>query len=479
MTNKPALLWLREDLRFDDNPAMRAAAESGRPVICVYILDDDTPGDQKMGAAQRWWLHHSLTAFKDDLKTRDGKLVLRRADPRAIIPALVEETGAEAVFWNRRYMPWQTEVDSDIKAGLKDDDIEVTTCNGRLLYEPWEIKTKSGDPYRVFTPFWKSMQAMGDVRDALPRVDALKAPSKTPSTDRLSDWDLLPTKPDWAKGFGPVWTPGEKAARARLRNWLKGAAADYADLRNRPDRDGTSRLSPHLHFGEISPVTVWHAVKEAIDKGTVPHKQGDTYLSEIAWREFSYELIYNNPKMFDEPLQEKFANFEWHKDKNALEAWQQGKTGYPIVDAGMRQLWTEGWMHNRVRMIVGSFLIKDLGIDWREGMAWFWDTLVDADPANNTAQWQWVAGCGADAQPFFRIFNPTSQAEKFDPEGDYIRKYVPELKDLPKKYIHAPEKAPDEVLEKAGITLGDTYPEPIVDHAKQREEALSRYNDIK
>ncbi|MEM9232967.1 MAG: deoxyribodipyrimidine photo-lyase [Pseudomonadota bacterium] len=479
MSENSVLLWLREDLRFDDNPALRAAVETGQPVTCLFVLDDEAPGEMKMGGAQRWWLHHSLQAFSDDLETRGGKLVLRRGEARTIVPRLAEDIGATAVFWNRRYMQWQTEVDSDIKQALKDAGCEAKSFNGRLLYEPWEIETKTGTPYRVFTPYWKSIQAREDVRDALPRVDKVTAPANTPSSDRLVDWSLLPTNPDWSTGFDPVWTPGEKGARARLREWLEEDAAEYDDLRNRPDLNRTSRLSPHMHFGEISPVTVWHEVKHLIDKGKIPQDQGKSYLSEIVWREFSYHLLYYQPQMVEKPLLEKFEDFKWNTDKKALKAWQRGLTGYPIVDAGMRQLWQEGWMHNRVRMIVGSFLVKDLLLDWRDGMAWFWDTLLDADPASNTAGWQWIAGCGADAAPFFRVFNPTSQGEKFDPEGEYVRKYVPELAALPKKHIHEPSSAPPLILREADVTLGEDYPDPIVNHKERREEALNRYQAIK
>ena len=479
MSTSPVLLWLRNDLRFDDNPAMRAAAETGAPVVCLFILDDDTPGKMAMGAAQRWWLYHSLTAFREDLETRGGALVLRRGDPRQIVPALAKEMGASHAFWNRRYMAWQMEIDKEIKETLTEDGREVKSFNGQLLYEPWEIETKTGGPYRVYTPYWKALQAKGEICAALPRIDKLEAPSELPPSDDLENWDLLPSKPDWATGFGPVWSPGEKGARARLREWLKEDAPRYDDLRNRPDLDRTSRLSPHLHFGEISPVTIWHAVRHAMDAGNIPGKQGQSYLSEIAWREFSYHLLYYNPSMTTDPLNEKFSGFKWNTDDETLRAWQKGQTGYPIVDAGMRQLWQTGWMHNRVRMIVGSFLVKDLLLDWREGMAWFWDTLVDADPANNTASWQWIAGCGADAAPFFRVFNPTTQGEKFDPEGDYVRTYVPELKDLPAKYIHSPADAPDSVLKDAGVEIGQTYPAPIVEHKTRREEALARYGAIK
>ncbi|ADM09895.1 blue light photoreceptor cryptochrome [Parvularcula bermudensis HTCC2503] len=475
----PVILWLREDLRFDDNPAMREAAASGAPVLCLYVLDDATAGDFAMGAAQRWWLHHSLCAFKEDLETRGGALILRRGKETEIVPALAKEIKASHVFWNRRYMKWQTDPDTEIKSALQDMGIKGISCNGRLLYEPWEIETKSGDPYKVYTPYWKSLQQKEGPRAALPRTDKLNAPPSLPSTDRLDDWNLLPRSPNWAEGFEPVWTPGEKGARARLRAWLDTDAASYDDCRNRPDQDRTSRLSPHLHFGEISPVVLWHSVSDAMEAGDIPKDQGTSFLSEIAWREFSYQLLYYHPTMRDQPLMEKFTDFEWDTDKKALNAWQRGRTGYPIVDAGMRQLWTEGWMHNRVRMIVGSFLVKDLLLDWRDGMRWFWDCLVDADPANNTASWQWIAGCGADAAPFFRIFNPTTQSEKFDPDGAYIRRYVPELRDLPTRFIHEPRKASTAILKDAGIVLGETYPDPIVDHSDRRKQALSRYEAIK
>lgn len=479
MPNDPALLWLRNDLRFDDNPAMRAAQASGRPVVCLYVLDDDAPGELALGSAQRWWLHHSLAAFQSDLTTRGGALVLRRGQAKDIVPEVAHSIGAAEVFWTRRYMEWQVDVDKALKQALDEAGHKVTTCNGSLLFEPWEIKTKSGDPYRVFTPFWRNLKTH-DVRESLPRTDKLEAPSDLPASDSLDDWNLRPEDPNWAEGFEPVWTPGEKGARTRMRDFLDShGAKEYDNLRNRPDKDSTSRMSPHLHLGEISPVTVWYAMKDAIAAGTVPGSHGDSFLSEIAWREFSYVLLYFNPAMTDEPLMGKFKEFEWNTDKQALKAWQRGTTGYPIVDAGMRQLWREGWMHNRVRMIVGSFLVKDLLIHWREGMMWFWDCLVDADPASNTAGWQWIAGCGADAAPFFRVFNPTSQGEKFDPEGDYVRKYVPELQDMPKKHIHEPAAAPREILKSAGVQLGDSYPRPIVNHKERREEALQRYDAVK
>ncbi|NNU16392.1 deoxyribodipyrimidine photo-lyase [Parvularcula sp. ZS-1/3] len=478
MSNKPSLVWLREDLRFDDNPALREAADRDAPTAILYILDDETPGDFKLGGAQRWWLHYSLKALVEDVDKFGGTLILRRGDASELLPEVAKEIGAGAIFWNRRYMSWQIEQDKALKEALT-DDYEVKSFNGRLLNEPWEICTKSGGPYKVYTPYWKQVQQR-DVRDPLPKVQKLDVLSDSPKSDKLEDWDLLPTKPDWAEGFGPVWTPGERGARKRWLAWLKTEGAEnYGEQRNRPDCDNTSRMAPHIHFGEISAVTMYREMQDKIAEREIPSDAGQTFLSEIAWREFSYNLVFHFPKMFEKPLMEKFEAFNWNDDDDAFTAWTKGQTGYPIVDAGMRQLWTEGHMHNRVRMIVGSFLVKDLLVDWRRGMDWFWDTLVCADPASNTASWQWVAGCGADASPFFRVFNPVSQGEKFDPNGDYVRRHVPELKDMPKKHIHAPWDAPRDVLAKAGVKLGETYPKPIVDHGERRKEALARYQDIK
>ncbi|MEM9422135.1 MAG: deoxyribodipyrimidine photo-lyase [Pseudomonadota bacterium] len=480
MAEKPTILWLRQDLRFHDNPAMRAAADNGGPVLCLYVLDEETPGEWTLGGAQRWWLHHSLSAFAADLERRGGKLIFRRGNPVDIVPQLADDIGAEAVHWTRRYAKWQVEVDIQVKDALKAHGVHTESHNGSLLYEPWEIATKTGGTYRVYSPYWKQIQARDDVRPALPCVDKLRAPAILPPSDKLSDWSLLPTKPNWASGFGDDWTPGEKGARDRWRSWLKtDDAKAYGELRNRPDKEGTSRLSPHLHFGEISIVNLWHEMREAMAAGTFPQKDGKVYLSELVWREFSHQLTFHQPNMEERPLMEKFIHFQWDNNPELLKAWQRGQTGYPIVDAGMRQLWQTGWMHNRVRMIVGSFLVKDLLIHWREGLDWFWDTLLDADPANNTASWQWIAGCGADAAPYFRVFNPTSQSEKFDPDGEYIRQFVPELARLPAKSIHEPHTAPALALAEAGVKLGETYPYPIVDHAIARKEALARYEDVR
>ena len=473
----PALVWLRADLRFDDNPALRAAADSGRPVACLYVLDDDTPGEWRMGGAQRWWLHHSLTAMQADFDRFGGALILRRGDCRGVVPSVAEELGVGLVTWNRRYIGWQTEADADVKAALEEADHEVRTFRGTVMFEPGEILTGGGKPYKVYSPYWKKLQGRTRPEKAA-KVTKLTAPETLPDTDALADWDLLPTKPDWSGGFAE-WTPGERGARDRWLSWLKTDAADYDDTRNLPAADTTSRQSPHLHFGEISPIVAYDEVQDRIDAGEVPADQGRSWQSELAWREFHHQLLAAQPQMFDEPLDQKFKDFEWDEDEDAFRAWCYGKTGYPIVDAGMRQLYATGWMHNRCRMITGSFLVKDLLIDWRRGMAWFWDCLVCADPANNTAQWQWIAGCGADASPFFRVFNPTGQGERFDKQGDYIKRWCPELARLPAKHVHAPAAAPEDVLAKAGVVLGEDYPYPIVDHAERRDEALARYQAIK
>lgn len=479
MSDAPVVFWFREDLRLSDNPALSAAVATGRPLVCLFVYDADSFGKWGDGGARKWWLHHALERLDKDIEAIGGRLIIREGKQADVVKRFVEEVGADQVFWTRRYAKMQTDLDASIKSALEDEDVAVTSINGRLLFEPWAFETQAGDPYRVFTPFWKAMKSRGDVRGVCERVEKLTAFEADVETLDLADLNLLPTSPDWAKGFEPVWQPGEAGAKAQLDRFFEEAAANYDEDRNRPDKMGTSRLSPHLQYGEIGPVQIWHATLFAVDKGDIPEKQAWKFLSEIAWREFSYVLIFHNPKMLDTELQEKFQDFPWAYDDDKLEAWKRGQTGYPIVDAGMRELWQTGWMHNRVRMIVGSFLVKHLLQDWRDGMAWFWDTLVDADIANNTASWQWIAGCGADAAPYFRIFNPMTQGEKFDPNGDYIRQFVPELNDLPTKHLYAPWEASADVLKKAGVELGKTYPKPIVDHMSARERALEAYESIK
>lgn len=459
----PIIVWFRQDLRLADNPALRFAAKSGRPVICLYILDDETPGAWKWGGAARWWLHHSLAALDQNLRRHDGgNLILRRGPAERILPAVIAETGAEAVTWNRCYEPYAVARDKMLKRRLIEDKIEVESFNASLLFEPWEIATKEGKPFRVFTPFWNALRGKIEPGKPHPAPRRLTFHAHIKS-DTLADWALLPVKPDWAKDFD--WTPGEAAAHRALSSFLK-SVADYAHARDIPGEDGTSRLSPHLNWGEIGPRQVWHAVK------THAHARSDgaqTFLKELGWREFCAQLLFHNPHLPEKPFDQRFADFPWRTSDKDFAAWAKGQTGIPIVDAGMRQLWQTGWMHNRVRMIVASLLIKHLGIHWKHGEEWFWDTLVDAGLANNAANWQWVAGSGADAAPFFRIFNPVLQGQRFDPQGDYVRRHVPELKDVPDRYIHRPWEAP---------TPPPDYPAPIVDLDEGRMRAMKSFRSI-
>ncbi len=474
MSIAPCLVWFRHDLRVSDNPALTAAAESGRPVVALYVLDEESDGIRPLGGASRWWLHHSLERLAAPLNALGCPLVLRTGPANEVVRAIVEEIGASAVYWNRCYEPEMVARDKTIKAALQEDGVTVESFNARLLYEPWQIETKQGKPYRVFTPFYKMVLEQGEPPKPQKAPEKLTGLKSVPRGDALEDWTLLPTKPDWAGGLREAWTPGEDGAHDLLDDFLDGPVSAYKADRDIPGKPATSRLSPHLHFGEISPRQIW--AKTSVLE---PNSGTETFLKEIVWREFGYHLLYYNPAMPNEPLQGKFKSFPWRENDDHLKAWQQGNTGYPIVDAGMRELWHTGTMHNRVRMIVASFLVKHLLIHWRSGEAWFWDTLVDADLASNTANWQWVAGCGADAAPYFRIFNPMAQGEKFDANGAYVRRWVPELADLPDDVLHQPWEADDSTLECAGVTLGETYPKPIVDHKRARERALDALDTIK
>ncbi len=462
----PSIVWFRKDRRLTDHPALQAGIERGGPLVLLYIREDDA--GRETGGAQGVWLHHSLNALSKDIEARGGRLVLRRGLAAKVIDDLIEETGAGAVFWNRRYHKADRDRDAAIKDDLTERGITAESFKGNLLVEPWEVQTKSGTPYRVFTPFWRAAKEGLSVGEPIDAPDKLDCVSGNVGSDNLNDWDLLPTKPDWGSKMMEHHTPGEAGAKKRLEDFLDGSIEHYAEGRDRPDKDLTSMLSPHFAHGEISPRYVWNAVKD--------NEPGSRkFLTEIGWREFSYTLLFYNPDLATENFSDKFDHMKWRHHKGDLHAWAKGNTGYPFVDAGMRQLWATGWMHNRVRMVVASFLIKHLLIDWRDGEDWFWDTLLEADLASNAASWQWVAGTGADAAPYFRVFNPFGQGEKFDPKGDYVKRWVPELAKLPKKYIHQPWTAPKSVLAEAGVELGKTYPKPMVDHKEARERVLNAY----
>jgi deoxyribodipyrimidine photo-lyase len=474
------LLWIGRDLRLADNPALAAALARGRPIVPVFVHDDADAGPWAPGGAARWWLEAALAALQESLRRRGSALVLRRGPAESAIERLVEETGADAVYWNRRYEPWALARGQRLKTALKGRGIEARSFNGALLTEPLNLRNQKGEPYRVFTPFWKALRSV-EIGAAAPAPPALPRPSEFPESEPLSSWRLRPSAPDWAAGLRAAWTPGETGAQARLAEFAQAAALDYRERRDLPGVAGTSRLSPHLHFGEIGPRQVWRAVtQEAVAATGNPTPPGvETFLSEIAWREFSCHLLFHFPSLPERPLRQEFEDFPWTHDLEGLQAWRRGRTGYPIVDAGLRELWTTGWMHNRVRMIVASFLVKDLLVDWRLGAAWFWDTLVDADLASNSANWQWVAGCGADAAPYFRIFNPALQGVKFDPAGAYVRRWVPELAKLPDRWLHTPWQAGPIELSDAGIRLGRDYPIPIVDHDRARRRALDAFQRLK
>ncbi len=446
----------------------------------VYILDEKTPGRWAPGGASRWWLHESLKALAQKLAAVGGRLTLRRGAALDLLPALVDETGATAIFLTRCYEPYAADLERKLADLLRAKHVDCRRFGGNLLFEPEALATKSGLPYRVFTPFYKACLNLPRPNPPLTAPTGLGAPPDLPPTDRLADWRLLPDRPDWAGGLRESWRPGEAGARRRLETFLENAISEYKDLRDRPDRTGTSRLSPHLHFGEISPRQCWHLVSAVVQSSGGKGDGGaQAFLRELIWREFSYHLLHHWPDLPEKPFRREFADFPWAEDRSKLSTWQKGSTGYPIVDAGLRELWHCGWMHNRVRMIVASFLVKDLLIPWQDGAAWFWDTLVDADLANNSASWQWVAGCGADAAPYFRIFNPVLQGRKFDPDGVYVRRWIPELAGLPNASIHEPWQADQHDLRRAGVTLGKTYPRPMVDHAAARKRALTALEDMK
>jgi deoxyribodipyrimidine photo-lyase len=467
------LVWLRDDLRLDDQPAIAAAA--GEPALYVYLHDE--AASRPRGGASRWWLDKSLAAFAESLEKIGGRLDIVAGAASDVVPALARH--ADAVFWTRRYGAG-VETDKRIKAECQRLGVRAESFNGQLLREPWEVMTEAGAPFKVFTPFWRRSRELGPFAAPQPapkRLNAAPWPKDAPPRLALADLKLHPSKPDWSAGLAQSWRPGEAGARARLRRFLDHALADYAEARDRLDLEATSRLSPHLSFGEISPRRVAAAAEAAAEK-IGAHRGAEKFLSEIGWREFAYALLHQSPDLATKNWSPRFDAFPWRRDETALEAWRRGRTGYPIVDAAARELWTTGYMHNRARLISASFLCKHLGLDWREGEAWFWDTLCDADEANNPAGWQWVAGSGADAAPYFRVFNPVLQGEKFDPEGAYVRRWLPELARLDARFVHSPWKASSSALQAAGLELGRDYPAPIVDHDRARARALAAFAEL-
>ncbi|NNC77801.1 MAG: deoxyribodipyrimidine photo-lyase [Woeseiaceae bacterium] len=465
----PAIVWFRHNLRIRDNAALIAAAESGSPIIAVFIHQD-------AGGASNWWLHHSLVALDKALADLGGSLHILNGPAHKLLAKIARDAKAGSIFFQRQYEPKSRKDERRLKKAL-DDDLDIHGFHDSLLNLPGSVMTKSGTPYKIFTPYWNASVRLGEPEVPKP------APSKLAFADvnfrsmSIDDLKLLPSSPDWSGGLQDAWRPGEPGAHDQL-DVATNIAADYDEKRDRPDLDATSRLSPYLHFGELSARQVWHSIKSASTRAAASTGV-EALLRQLFWRDFSAYLLYHFPDLPSKPLRPEFEHFPWSNDQQLLEAWQRGQTGIPLVDAGMRQLWATGWMHNRVRMIVASFLVKNLMIDWQTGADWFLDTLVDADLANNSAGWQWVAGCGTDAAPYFRIFNPVLQSAKFDPDGNYIRRWVPELSEMPTKHIHEPWKADNEIQEAANVVDGRDYPMPIVDLGQTRQAALDAYKMIK
>ena len=473
------IVWFRRDLRLTDNPALSAACERARHVVALYVHAPDEDGEWAPGAASRWWLHHSLAQLDVALRARGGRLVLRRGQSLAVLRDLVRETGADAVFWNRLYDPARIGHDTHIKQALREAGLDCESFNSALLHEPWQVRTGQGDPYRVFTPFWRTCSARLDALPApLPAPPAVPAPPAAPPGLALDELGLLP-RMRWDAGLHEAWTPGEAGALVRIEAFAGGALPAYTEGRDRPDRVDTSRLSPHLHFGEIGPRQCLAAARNAAAARPATSAAADGFVRQLGWREFAHHLLHHYPHTPTAPLDARFDAFPWEPNDAWLEAWQRGRTGYPVVDAGLRELWHTGWMHNRVRMIAASLLTKNLRQPWLAGAQWFWETLVDADLANNTLGWQWTAGCGADAAPYFRVFNPMLQTERFDPARAYLRRWLPELARLPDRWIACPWEAPPAVLAEAGIVLGRDYPRPVVDFRDSRAAALAAYGSIK
>lgn len=444
-------------------------------MLPVYVWAPEEEGRWVPGAAQRWWLHHALAALDDALCQRGSRLLVRSGPALEVLQGLMAESGATAVYWTRRYEPVAMARDEALKSTLRQRGIEVRSFPGAALREPFEILNRAGAAFQVYTPFFKHYLALGDVAAPLPPPAVLAAPERWPEQLSIAALGLLP-RLGWANGFSNHWKPGLMGAERALEDWVAGAVQDYAGTRNFPALTaGVSRLSPHLHFGELSPRRLWWAVRGLDPLAPLAAAPGLPWLRQLIWREFAQHLLFHFPHTDQAPLRPEFADFPWADGGPTLTAWQRGETGYPLVDAGMRELWQTGYLHNRVRMVVASFLVKHLLIDWRAGADWFWDTLLDADLANNTLGWQWSAGCGADAAPYFRIFNPVLQGTRFDAAGDYVRRWVPELARLPDAHLHAPWQMPAGELAALGVTLGRSYPAPLVEHSAARERALKAY----
>jgi deoxyribodipyrimidine photo-lyase len=465
-----AIHWFRQDLRLSDNPALFEAA-SKNSILPIYILDDKNSKELSMGGASRFWLHHSLKSLNANL---DNHLSIYHGDPLEIILDILDRLDIKEIFWNRCYEPWRIKRDTNIKKKLELKGIKVNTLNGSLLWEPWTIKKGDGTPYKVFTPYFrKGCLLSEEPRKPISPPMNLDLFYDNNSLEDINALSLLPST-KWDIKMKSFWNIGELGANNRLAEFLNNGVENYKEGRNIPSKPFVSRLSPHLHFGEISPNQAWYAAKKKGDDTNIDH-----FCSELGWREFSYTQLYFNPELPKKNLQSKFDLFPWDKDERKLIAWQKGQTGIPMVDAGMRELWITGAMHNRVRMVVGSFLVKNLLLHWHHGERWFWDCLVDADLASNSASWQWIGGCGADAAPYFRIFNPVTQGQKFDPDGEYIRKYIPEISKLPNKYLFNPWEAPQEELDRAGVVIGKDYPKPIIDLKLSRQNALEAFKSLK
>ncbi len=477
----PVIVWFRQDLRLADHPALAAAATTGRPVIPVYVWSPDDDGDWPPGAASRVWLHHSLQSLATELGRLDSRLVVRSGDTVAVLQALCRETGADTVYCHRRHEPAARKLGQRLQTVLGSAGIDVSAFDAGTLFRPESLTNRSGQPYKVFTAFWKHCLSRQAPSEPHPSPKALVPPEAWPDSTPIAALELLPRNPDWAGGIHGRWRPGTQAAEQRLADFIAQRLDGYVAGRDQPADDAVSGLSASLHFGEIGVREIWHAVRSfQAAAGSARFSQAaDAFLRQLGWREFALHLLHHFPDSVTEPMAPAFRRFPWREDAAGLRAWQQGQTGFPFVDAGMRELWQTGYMHNRVRMVVASFLVKDLMLHWLHGAHWFWDTLVDADLANNTMGWQWCAGCGVDAAPYFRVFNPVRQSERFDPDGHYLRRWVPELAGLSARDIHAPWQASESTLRRAGVRLAEDYPRPIVDHDAARKRALAALESMR